>query len=51
MATPFKYEAIFENNGCFIYFKDRAPRLMSSEQNVQVDSQEAVLLKCGNHFM
>ena len=51
MATPFKYEAIFENNGCFIYFKDRAPRLMSAEQNVQVNSQEAVLLKCGNHFM
>ena len=51
MTTPFKYEAIFENSGCFIYFKDRAPRLMTAEQNIQVNSQEAVLLKCGNHFM
>ncbi|AUP79472.1 helix-turn-helix domain-containing protein [Flavivirga eckloniae] len=51
MATPFRYEAIFENSGCFIYFKDRAPKLMSAEQNVQVNSQEAVLLKCGNHFL
>ena len=51
MATPFRYEAIFDNSGCFIYFKDRAPKLMSAEQNVQVNSQEAVLLKCGNHFL
>ncbi len=51
MSTPFRYEAIFENSGCFIYFKDRAPKLMSAEQNVQVNSQEAVLLKCGNHFL
>lgn len=51
MGTPFKYEAIFENSGCFIYFKDRAPKLLSANQNVQVNSQEAVLLKCGNHFL
>lgn len=51
IGTPFKYEAIFENSGCFIYFKDRAPKLLSAEQNVQVQSQEAVLLKCGNHFL
>lgn len=51
MSTPFKYEAIFANSGCFIYFKDKAPKLMSAEQNVQVNSQEAVLLKCGNHFL
>ncbi|AXT52570.1 AraC family transcriptional regulator [Aquimarina sp. BL5] len=51
IGTPFRYEAIFENSGCFIYFKDRAPKLLSAEQNVQVNSQEAVLLKCGNHFL
>ncbi len=51
ITTPFKYEAIFENSGCFIYFKDRAPKLMTADQNIQVNSQEAVLLKCGNHFM
>lgn len=51
IGTPFKYEAIFENSGCFIYYKDKAPKLMSADQNVQVNSQEAVLLKCGNHFL
>ncbi|WP_299763834.1 AraC family transcriptional regulator [uncultured Dokdonia sp.] len=51
IGTPFKYEAIFENSGCFIYFKDRGPKLLSAEQNVQVHGQEAVLLKCGNHFL
>ena len=51
IGTPFKYEAIFENSGCFIYYKDRAPKLLSADQNVQVNSQEAVLLKCGNHFL
>ncbi len=51
MGTPFRYEALFENSGCFIYFKDRAPKLLSANQNVQINSQEAVLLKCGNHFL
>jgi AraC-like DNA-binding protein len=51
IGTPFKYEAIFENSGCFIYYKDRGPKLLSADQNVQVHSQEAVLLKCGNHFL
>lgn len=51
IKTPFKYEGAFQNTGCFIYFKDRAPRLLSSENNVQIGSQEAVLLKCGTHFL
>lgn len=51
MQAPFRYEAIFENSGCFIYFKDRAPKLLSSELNVHVNSKEAVLLKCGSHFL
>lgn len=51
IRTPFKYEGNFQNRGCFIYFKDRAPKLLSSENNVQMKSQEAVLLKCGTHFL
>ncbi|MEP1093805.1 MAG: AraC family transcriptional regulator [Cyclobacteriaceae bacterium] len=51
IRTPFKYEGNFQNRGCFIYFKDRAPKLLSSENNVQMNSQEAVLLKCGTHFL
>lgn len=51
IKTPLKYEGTFQNRGCFIYFKDRAPRLLSSENNVQMKNQEAVLLKCGTHFL
>jgi AraC-like DNA-binding protein len=51
ILTPFRYEAIFQNSGCFIYFKDRGPKLLSSEANTQMNSNEAVLLKCGSHFL
>lgn len=51
VKTPFKYEGVFQNSGCFIYFKDKAPKLLSSEDNTQIQPQEAVLLKCGTHFL
>lgn len=51
ILTPFRYEAIFQNSGCFIYFKNQGPKLLSSEVNTQLKSNEAVLLKCGNHFV
>lgn len=51
IRTPFRYEAIFQNSGCFIHFKEKGPKMLSSETNVQVKSQEAVLLKCGTHFL
>lgn len=51
LLPPFRYEAVFQNSGCFIYFKEQAPRLLSSESNIKIKSKEAVLLKCGNHFL
>lgn len=51
IQLPFQYEAVFQNSGCFIYFKGKSPRLLSSESNLQIQSQEAILLKCGNHFL
>lgn len=51
ISTPLKYEAIFQNKGCFIYFKEKGPKLLSSENSVQLKGREAVLLKCGNHFL
>jgi len=51
IGTPFKYEAIFQNGGCFIYFKEKGPKLYSSMENIQLNGQEAVLLNCGNHFL
>ncbi len=49
--APLKYHGNFQNRGCFIYFKDRAPKLLSSDKSIQLKGQEAVLLKCGSHFL
>ena len=51
IIAPFRYEVMFQNRGCFIYFKERGPKLLSAEVNEQAKSNEAVLLKCGNHFV
>ena len=51
VRAPFRYETVFQNSGCFIYFKERGPKLLSSEVNTQVKSKEAVLLTCGGHFL
>ena len=51
VKTPFRYEAIFQERGCFIYFKETGPKLVSSENNIQLKGNEAVLLKCGSHFV
>ncbi len=51
MSTPLKYEATFQNRGCFIYFKERGPQLLSPEDKIQLQPNEAVLLKCGHHFL
>ncbi|MFK7970335.1 MAG: helix-turn-helix domain-containing protein [Bacteroidia bacterium] len=51
IRPPFRYDAVFRNSKCFIYFKEQGPRLLSPQENVQVKSQEAILLKCGSHFL
>lgn len=51
IQAPYRFEAMFQNSGCFIYFKERGPNLLTSEVNTQLDGNEAVLLKCGNHFV
>ena len=51
IQSPFRYEAIFQDKGCFIYFKDTGPKVFSAETNKQLQGNEAVLLKCGSHFV
>ncbi len=51
IQSPFHYEAMFQDRGCFIYFKETGPRLLSSDNNKQLQGNEAVLLKCGSHFI
>lgn len=51
VKSPFRYEAMFKDRGCFIYFKETGPKLLSSESNIQLQGNEAILLKCGSHFV
>jgi AraC-like DNA-binding protein len=51
IRAPFRQEVIFKNSGCFIYFKNKISKLLSSEENIQLKNEEAVLLKCGAHFL
>lgn len=51
IRAPYQYEAMFQNTGCFIYFKGDRPTIRSSEVNATLKSNEAVLLKCGTHFI
>lgn len=51
VSPPFKYEVSFQKQGCFIYYKDSGTKLLSADENVRIEAKEAVLLKCGTHFL
>ena len=48
---PYKYEAIFQNEGCFIYVKGADSKFLSSENNLKLSENQAVLLNCGSYFV
>ncbi|TDS13578.1 AraC family transcriptional regulator [Maribacter caenipelagi] len=48
---PYKYEAIFQNEGCFIYVKGSDSKFLSSENNLNLNENQAVLLNCGTYFV
>lgn len=50
IRPPYSYNAIFHNEGCFIYVKGSKTKLLSSEVNLNLKDREAVLLKCGTYF-
>ena len=51
IEPPFKYEAIFQNEGCFIYIKGADTKFLSSENNLNLLENQAVLLNCGTYFV
>ncbi len=48
---PFKYEAIFQNEGCFIFVKGADSKFLSSEGKLTIHENQAVLLNCGTYFV
>ena len=51
ITPPFTHEALFQNEGCFIHLKEARFSLVSAEGTLQLNSKDAVLLKCGAHFV
>jgi len=51
IKPPFKLERVFQNEGCFVYMKEREAKFLSSEDSLRVAAKEAVLLKCDTYFI
>ncbi|MDJ0366451.1 AraC family transcriptional regulator [Hymenobacter sp. H14-R3] len=51
ISTPYRYEAIFHNEGCFIQIRGAGTKLLSPADNLLIENQEAVLMKCGTYFL
>ncbi|WP_068472004.1 helix-turn-helix domain-containing protein [Saccharicrinis aurantiacus] len=51
VTAPFRKEGIFENEGCFLYFKEAGFKMQSSTlKDMPIKSKEAVLLRCGTYY-
>jgi len=51
VQPPFRYKAIFQNEGCFLYISGQASNFSTDTQVARIKSNEAVLLKCGKYFV
>ena len=50
IKTPFRYGAVFQNEACFLYFKQGQILFSSPTERLEINSSESVLLNCGNYF-
>jgi len=50
IKTPFRFRAMFQNEACFIYFKNGRTILSSPTEKLDIGSTESVLLNCSNYF-
>ena len=50
IKTPFRFGATFQNEACFVYFKDGKTILSSPTERLAIDATESILLNCSNYF-
>ena len=50
VKSPLKQSPVFQNEACFIYFKEGEAVISSPTENVFVENGESILLKCGSYF-
>ena len=48
--APLKQSPIFQEEACFLYFREGETVLSSATERITVFQNESVLLKCGNYF-
>ena len=56
IRLPFRYEAIFQDEGCFLFIRNDDAKhndatIYAQSERLELESQDAVLLKCGTYFM
>ncbi|HVU98737.1 MAG TPA: AraC family transcriptional regulator [Puia sp.] len=50
IQTPFRLGATFQNEACFVYFKEGKTILSSPTERLAIGATESVLLNCSNYF-
>ncbi|MCB0649085.1 MAG: helix-turn-helix transcriptional regulator [Saprospiraceae bacterium] len=50
VKSPLKQSPVFQNEACFIYFKEGEAMISSPTENVFLENGESILLKCGSYF-
>ena len=50
IKAPFRHGAVFENQACFLYFKEGKIQIKSPTETLKLSPPESVLLRCGNYF-
>ena len=50
IKTPLRLGSVFQDEACFTYLKEGEMSLTSPTDNLSIQAEESVLLKCGNYF-
>lgn len=50
IEPPLKQSPVFQNEACFLYFREGASVISSPNEQVSVHQNESILLKCGSYF-
>jgi len=50
IKAPFRFETVFQNEGCFIYFLEGTTRIYSAIDQEGIAANESVLLRCGAYL-
>jgi len=50
IQAPFRFSVDFQDEACFIYFLEGKTKINSPYEQMRVEPEESVLLKCGSYF-